>query len=165
MKILIAYGSKYGCSEKCAKILSQKINAATEVLDLKNYNNLNLNNYDLIILGGSIYAGKIRNEVTDFLKLNLDVLKNKRTAVFICCMREKEEAQKQLRDAFPKKILDNTISQGIFGWELIYTKMSFIDRFIAKKVSKIEKDTSNILADNINKFAEEINSYINSYNF
>lgn len=76
-------------------------------------------------------------------------------------MRDGEIAQKQLEDAFSKGFLNKTIAKGIFGWELLYTKMNFIDRFIAKKVTKIEKDTSNILVDNINQFAEEINRHIN----
>nr|WP_242847761.1 flavodoxin domain-containing protein [Fervidicella metallireducens] len=75
-------------------------------------------------------------------------------------MREEDIAFKQLEDAFQKEILNNAIAKGIFGWELLYTKMNFIDRFIAKKVTKIEKDTSNILVNNINQFAEEINRHI-----
>lgn len=161
MKILIAYGSKYGCTEKCAKILSQKLDAEVELCNLKNSKDVNVSNYELIIVGGSIYAGKIRSEVTNFCKSNLNLLKNKETAFFICCMREKDEAEKQLMGAIPKELLNDAISRGFFGWELIYTKMSFIDRFITKKIRKIEEDTSCISVDNINKFAEEINRHIN----
>nr|WP_242847760.1 flavodoxin domain-containing protein [Fervidicella metallireducens] len=78
MKILIAYGTKYGCCEKCAKILSEKLNGTVDLFNLKKDENINLNEYDLVIVGGSIYAGKIRNEVMNFCRSNLDILKHKK---------------------------------------------------------------------------------------
>ena len=62
MNTLIVYSSKYGCTEKCAKLIKQELNDPADLINLKNINikDINLSKYDKVIIGGPIYIGKIQ---------------------------------------------------------------------------------------------------------
>jgi menaquinone-dependent protoporphyrinogen oxidase len=157
MKTLIAYATKYGCTEKCAKALSEKLTGEVRLCNLKTERDIEISEYDKVIVGGSIRIGKIQKEVKEFCSKNLNELLNKKVGLFICCMADNEAAEKQLKDSFPKGLLDNAIVKENFGGEFILQKMNFFDRLIVKKAAKIDKDTSNIYNENIDRFANAMN--------
>lgn len=158
MKTLIAYGTRHGCTEKCSKLVSAKIDGKVDLCDLKAVKSIDLSQYNKVIIGGSIYMGKIQKEVSEFCLKNLDILKDKKVGLFICCMREGDFAETQLKDSFPKDLIDNAIAKENLGGEFIFKKMSFMERLIVKKVSKIYEDTSNILNERIISFANSMNN-------
>jgi len=158
MNTLIVYGTKYGCTEKCASILSKKLKGTVDLHNLKDGNPINISQYDNVIIGGSIYIGKIQKEVSAFCINNLDKLKEKRVGLFICGMQSGDVLETELNSSYPKELLKSAIAKEYFGGEFIMKKMNFIEKVIIKKVSKIDKDTSNILETNINKFAQLINA-------
>lgn len=157
MKTLIVYGTKYGCTEKCAKILSEKLTDKTELWNLKVVKDLDVSKYNKVIIGGSIYMGKIQKEVSEFCSKNLDLLKGKKVGLFICCMQDEDVVDKELNDSFPQELIASSLTKECFGGEFVFKKMSFMHKLIVKKVSKIEQDTSNILEKNINRFAQLMN--------
>lgn len=157
MKTLIAYGTRYGCTEKCSKLVSEKINGKVDLCDLKAVKSIDLSQYNKVIIGGSIYMEKIQKEVSEFCVKNLDALKDKKVGLFISCMRDGDFAEKELKASFPKDLLDNAIVKENFGGEFIFKKMGFMERLIVKKVAKIYEDTSNILNERIISFAKSMN--------
>lgn len=157
MKTLIVYRTKYGSTEKCAAMLSEQLNGEVELLDLKGTKAVDFTQYDHIIIGGSIYMGRIQKEVKVFCLKNADLLKKKKVGVFICCMQDGDAAEKQLQNSFPNELIANSIACEYFGGEFIFQKMGAIDRFIAQKVSKTSQDTSNISQDKILRFAKAMN--------
>lgn len=157
MNTLIVYSTKYGCTEKCAGILSERLEGKVDMCNLRENNVPNLTQYDKVIIGGSIYMGRIQKEVSEFCTANLAALIGKKTGFFICCMRDGEEAKAHIKDAFPQELLTNAVAAEYFGGEFIFKKMNFMERMIVKKVSKIDKDTSNISEENIDKFAQLMN--------
>jgi len=158
MKTLIAYATKHGCTEQCAKVLIEKLTEKADLCNVKIIKDMDLSQYDKVIIGGSIYIGKIQKEITDFCSKNLESLKDKKVGLYICCMRDGEEVEQQLKDSFPQELLSNAISTGYFGGEFIFKKMNIMERFIVKKIVKVDKDISNILEENINRFALSMNN-------
>ena len=158
MKTLIAYSSKYGCTKKCAELLKKELNEEVDIIDLKITKDIDINKYDKIIIGGSIYIGQIRKEVKEFCSKNLEKLKEKKIALFICSMQEGDAINNQILQNFPKDLIDIAIITESFGGEFIFSKMNFFERFVVKKVSKVSADKSNILTDTISNFAKTINS-------
>lgn len=158
MNTLIAYATKHGCTEKCASILSEKLTGEVELYNLKEIKNVDISKYDKVIIGGSIYIGKIQKEVSDFSLTRLNQLKEKKVGLFICGMREGKTAETELKDSFPTELYSMATARGVFGGEFIFKKMNFFERLIVKKVSKVEKDVSNISEENINEFAELMNN-------
>ena len=158
MKTLIIYASKHGCTEKCSRLLMDKLNGEVKIVDIKKERVPELALFDNIIIGGSVYIGKIQKEVKQFCLKNISVLKKKKLGFFICCMSENDIAEKEIDTSFPEELLTNAVARGYFGGEFIFKKMNVFERFIIKKISKTDKDSSTISKENINKFAQLINN-------
>ena len=158
MNTLIVYSSKYGCTEKCAKLLSKELKDEVDLINLKETKEIDISKYGKVIIGGSIYIGKIQKEVTEFSTKYLDKLKGKRIGLFICGMQENDVIQSEIEQNFPPELIKIAVAKECFGGEFILDKMSFMDKMIVKKVSKVTSNKSNILEDNIHKFAQAINA-------
>lgn len=158
MSTLIVYTSKYGCTEKCAELLSKELNGEVDIINLKRIRDINISKYEKIIIGGSIYIGKIQNEVTEFCSKNLEKLKEKRIGLFICGMQEGDAINTELNKNFNPVLIKIADAKECFGGEFIFNKMNFIDKFIVKRVSKVTSNKSNILKESIHKFAQAMNS-------
>lgn len=158
MKTLIIYGSKHGCAEKCAKLLRDKINGEVITVNIKMDKEPDINSFDKVIIGGSIYAGRIQNEIGAFCVENIGILRNKKNGFFICAMRDGDAAKQQINSSFPQELLTNAVIKESFGGEFVFEKLSLIERFIVKKLAKITKDTSTVSEETINKFAQTINN-------
>ncbi|MDW7675782.1 MAG: flavodoxin domain-containing protein [Bacillota bacterium] len=166
MTTLIAYASKYGSTEKCAKTIAIKISGAVDLCNLKSETPKDLSQYDKVIIGSSIYVGKAQKEVTQFCLDNVDLLRQKKLGLYICCMFTEERALLQLNNAFPKELLDIAATKEIFGGEFNISSMKYTDKFIVKMVGKVDKslpaidlseDISTISNQVIDRFTELIN--------
>lgn len=158
MKTLIIYASKYGCTQKCAKSLAKKLSGDVELSNIKQGKTYDLSQYDKVIIEGSIYMGKIQKEISDFCSENLSILRNKKIGLFICGMQKEETLEAELAGAFPEQLVVQAVGKEVLGGEFILKKLTFLERFIVKKVSKIDKDTSIIREENIDKLAQSVNN-------
>lgn len=158
MNTLIVYASKYGCTEKCAELLSKELDGEVDIINLKKVLDIDISKYKKIIIGGSIYIGKIRKEVIEFCSKYLDKLKEKQIGLFICGMQEGDIINTEFNENFNPVLIKIAEAKECFGGEFILDKMNFIERFIVKKVSKVRTNKSNILENNIQKFAQTMNS-------
>ncbi|KUO49819.1 MAG: flavodoxin [Desulfitibacter sp. BRH_c19] len=158
MNISIVYFSSRGTTEKAARILKEYLDGEVKLVNLRKSNELDITDFDAVIIGGSIHAGSMQGKVQKFIKNNQNLLISKKLGLFLCCMREGEEAKEQFENAFPKELKDIAIVQGLFGGEFIFSKMNFIERQIVKKVSGVTEDTStfneNAIKDFANNFTE-----------
>ena len=124
MNTLIAYGTKHGCTEKCATELSKELDGNVEIINLKNNNKIDLNKYDSVIIGGSVYIGKIQKEVTEFINSNLNELLKKQIGLFICGMQEEGETlDNEITDNLSGPVSQCKIGS-IFRGEFIFNKMN-----------------------------------------
>ena len=157
MKTLIVYSSKYGGTTKAISKLKEYLKGDIKSFNLNSENlDVKLDNYDNIIIGSSIYAGKINKKVDNFCNDNLSVILQKRVGLFICCGNE-DKAFKQLEESFNNKILNQSIIKGYFGYEYNFDKMNFVFKMIVKKLSGVKKSRSVIRENNIEKFAYKFN--------
>ncbi len=152
MKTLIVYATRHGSTEKCAKKLQDSLAGEVRILNLKKSAKINLNDFETIIIGGSIHAGKIQKKVKNFCLKNIELLKTKKIGLFICCMEEGEKAAKQLEEAFPEDLLKHALATGIFGGEFNFEKMNFIERAAIRKIAGVDKSISKIRQEEIEKF-------------
>ncbi len=158
MKTLIAYSTKHGTAESSAKKLSKNLKGDVDLVNLKKAKDIQLSKYDKVIIGSSVYMGKIRKEALKFCNDNLSSLKDVKVGLYICCMTEGEKAHRQLKDNFPKELVDSAIVTGIFGGEFDFEKMNFMEKMVIKKVAGVEETESNLLQENIDKFADKLNT-------
>ena len=87
MKVLISYATRFGTTEKCAGILAEMLrekDLEVELVDLKKNIRVKPENYDLVVVGGSFLVFRMNAFVKKFVKRNLNILLNTRTAIFMC---------------------------------------------------------------------------------
>lgn len=157
MNTLIVYATKHGCTETCAQMLSKKLTGNVELCNLKGNPILVLSNYDTVIIGGPIHIGKIKKVVSEFCSSNSKELENKRIGLFVCGMLF-ERANEELSNSFPKELFSRAVAKEFFGGEYRFDKMSSLDRWIVKKVAKVDNDLSQISEEKLNQFASLMNN-------
>lgn len=155
MKTLILFAGKYGCTRDCAEYLMGRLGPGTDTMDLKSMGNADLEQYDWIVAGGSIYVGKLQKEVRAFCSRNLKTLLTKKTALFICCTAP-EEADRFFKHNFPSPLLEHAVETVNFGGDLRPERMNFLDKKIAAAVSRLEPKKLGILYENIDGLAARI---------
>jgi menaquinone-dependent protoporphyrinogen oxidase len=157
MKIMIAYATRFGTTEKCACMLAdilKKKNLEVELVDLKKNRTARPEDYDLVAVGGSFVAFRMSPLVRKFIKRNLKTLLNTRTGIFMC--GADEDWEKEIKKGFPEELLDKAAVKGYFGYEMLWDKMNPMVRSMMQKASKTTENISKINTENIQKFAEEI---------
>lgn len=148
----IIYMSKHGTTEKIALKLHKLIDQeGVHPIDLKINKKPDLTKHDKIIIGGSIHAGSIQKKIKDFIHSNMDELMKKEIALFLCCMKDGEEAREQFENAYPEELRKHAKKIEILGGEFLFDKMNFFERAIVRKVAGVKENISKI--DN-NKIAE-----------
>lgn len=129
MKGIILYQSKYGAAKKYADWLSEE--TGFSCIETKKANAAKISEYDVIILGGGIYASGIAG--LPFLKKNIDILKGKKVAVFCCGASPYEE--NAFKEIVKHNKLDNIPCFYCRGsWDM--EKMSFADRTMCNMLKK-----------------------------
>jgi menaquinone-dependent protoporphyrinogen oxidase len=157
MKTLIIYATKHGSAESCSKLLKSKLTGEVEIVNIKKDAIPDLSAFDKIIIGGSIYVGKIQKEISSFCSKNLNDLIKKKLGLFICGMN-KDSAETELNTAFPQELLNSAVSKECFGGEFKLSHMNMLERFMVKVISKTDKDVSMLSDENISRLAQLIDA-------
>jgi len=156
MKTLIVYASKYGCTADCANFLKEKLEGDITLVDInKAPGQLDVNVYDTIVIGGSVYVGKISKKLRAFCESNLDTLLRKRIGVYLCSALT-DQFNDTLNNNFPTLLLENAKAVKLFGSEARLEKMNFVDKIIIKAVTKGDFSGFRISNNHIDEFALEM---------
>jgi menaquinone-dependent protoporphyrinogen oxidase len=154
MATIILYRSRHGCAEKAAFQLQKLIeDDLVNVVNLRKTPYPDISLFKTVILGGSIHIGKIQKEIPRFCRKNYDLLMMKRLGLFLCCMEENEKAEIQFNEAFPEQLKEKAVAKGMFGGELILSKMNFIDKWMMRKFGKVTENISTVNQKAIAEFA------------
>jgi len=157
MKTAIIYASKHGCTDKCAHTLANELNNNAVLINLDVSTDVNFDEFNTVIIGGSIHAGSMNKKIKKFTEKSIDLLNQKRTGLFICCMEEEDEkVLEQFQNAYPESLRNKAIAHGFFGGEFNFDKMNFFEKAIIKKIAKTDQNVSKINYNNIKEFAQKI---------
>lgn len=135
MKTLIVYGTKYGYAKECASHLKTLLSGDVEMAEAASAVNLSVPTYDQVIIGGSIYMGKVQKSVRDFCIQHEAVLAEKKVGLFLCCGLPENFAQ-NLEAAFPETLRKRAASTECFGGRMDISRMGFLHRTVAKMMTK-----------------------------
>lgn len=144
MRALIAYCTKYGTTASCARQLAEKFGGDVTVVDLANARALDVQAYDLVLIGGSIHAGKIQRRVVSFCERNRPTLLARKVGVFLCCLLTGEEAVVQMQSAFPDWLLAHAAARAFPGGEIHYGRLTLIDRLLVRSLPHPPGDVSRL---------------------
>jgi len=158
MRVLIAFGSRYGTTASCARALAGMIRSPSVILDLARSRAADLKLFDVVIIGGSIYGGKLLRHVTAFCERHQDALLGKRIGVFICCLYQGDHARLQLRDAFPPWLLERSFAHALAGGELFYSRLNLLDRLLVRGLSRGRRDVMRLNPEALQALADAVNA-------
>ena len=153
MSTLIVYASKYGGTAKIAEILSEEIKSDVDLRELKTPKNINFDDYDNILIGTPIYAGRARKAIRKFCKNNLEALLTKNVGIFINCWFH-DKLEEYIQNSFPAELVEEAkiVYAGI---ESDPSEMSWLDRLVVKTVAKRQESVSDIKYENLQKLARD----------
>lgn len=157
MKILIIYATKYGCAQKAVTLLKSRLSENVSSVNIMKDKVPELKDYDTVILGGSIYVGKIQKQMYNYMLKHAEELKTKRLGLFICAGEEDPAIiEKQIKASFPDELLSHAIIKESFGGILSIEKISFIEKHMIRIVKGIKEGYARLSEDSIDKFARNI---------
>jgi menaquinone-dependent protoporphyrinogen oxidase len=140
-KILVAYASKCGSTGEVAQAIGQtlaKTGAAVDVKPIGKVNNLS--DYQGVVVGSAIRAGRWLPEAVTFAKTNQPALSRMPTAYFTVCMSLYQDTEEKRRkaDAYldPVRQIVKPIAAASFAGKMDYSKLALIDRLIITQAIK-----------------------------
>ncbi len=144
-KVLVTYASKAGSTGEVAGVISEILKLKGLCVDTLLINHVgDLSVYQGVIVGGCIRMGKWLPDAVDFVKKNQSVLKNLPVSYFMTCATLQEDTPENR--AKVSTALDEAaaivapLQTGLFGGKMDFSKLSFLDRTIAKMVGSVEGD-------------------------
>ena len=162
-KAVIVFKGKYGSTAQYAEWLGQLLQIP--VYGHEEISNARLNEYDLVIAGGSVYVGKI--QIAKWINERKNILRNKNLFLFVVCaspLTKSEEQHQLLRKNIDKGILRLRVFY--LRGRLIKQNLSLLDRFVLHMGAALQKtradknrmltDFDDVKKENLNELIEAI---------
>ncbi len=157
MKALLVYGTRWGGTVDVAQAIGNALREEgfnVDVVDAKK-SPIDIQGYDLIIVGSGLRADKWTKESLTFLGKNSESLRIKKTALFVSCSMadRKDDAREKAKNRYLDKIAEKyglkPIALGFFGglMDFSYSHGLFVDvlvRVNRKSLRKNGLDTANV---------------------
>lgn len=156
MKTIIIYTNSDSCTEKAVKELSQKLSGEVEMIDLKHHHSPPLNEFDRIIIGGSIHSGKVQQRINYFCLTHMHLLRTKEIGLFICCSHDPGTAREEINSVFPEELHQMAKTEAIFRGKVDLEGMSFVKRMLVKRVARVRENVSSLDDASIDRFASRM---------
>lgn len=131
MKYIVMYSSKYGSTQKYAKWIEEALSC--EVKDIRDISSGMLHKYDVVIHGGSLYAGGVSG-MKQLVKL-YPVISDKKLILFTCGLADPTSSQNIMHiengvaKAVSKDMYDN-MKQFHFRGGIDYSRLSLIHKMM-----------------------------------
>tara|TARA_Y100000768_G_scaffold34674_1_gene22680 strand:+ start:8004 stop:8516 length:513 start_codon:yes stop_codon:yes gene_type:complete len=167
-KSLIIYSTVDGQTKSiCENISKYSTNTSVDVLPISE--DINLNEYKIIVIGASIRYGKYRKEVYEFINKNYEFLEKKESAFFsVNVVARKPEKNSPATNPYLIKFLNNVKWKpkklAVFAGKIEYPKYKLIDKYAIKFIMWITKgptDTSQSYEftdwEKVEAFARDLN--------
>lgn len=153
MSAIVIYSTKHGAAARCADLLREKAGGEVTIANAKD--DPDFSDFDRVILGASVYAGKIQREMTDFCVSNRDSLLKKKIGLFICSGDHSEKGREYLK-LFGDHIYAHAAARELFGDEIHWESMNFIEKLAMRIIKKSRGSSSNLELDRIDSFVSKM---------
>lgn len=159
MKSIIIYATRYGCAAEVARRIQKGLESDCTLVNIMTEKAPPLDSFDTVILGGSIYIGKVQKELTSFVNENLKQLLSKKIGLFLCAGTPKQaDRDKELQGAFPSELLTHAAAKDVLGYAFTFEKIRFFDRLIMKKIKGDAISTSEYYDKRISLFVKALSA-------
>lgn len=131
MRILIAYATKSGTTAKAAQLLANELQKHTVTLANLAETAPVPGDFDYIVMGGPIRAGKVHPALRRYVKANEAAIAAVPHTLFVCCAYG-EMLGDYLQMSYPASIRDTAEEMLNFGGELDVSKQKGWDKLITR---------------------------------
>jgi menaquinone-dependent protoporphyrinogen oxidase len=158
MKTLILYSTTYGYAEEIAQSIASYYPEAT-LQNIQKNKNVDLANVDHVILGGSVYMGKVHKNLTVFAAMHEGELLTKKLGLYLCCLFG-DKYMEEMKTNFPLSLIEHAYATENFGGKLQTDKMNFMHKMIMKMVAKSEQGKEPVAAypERVEHFVKQCSS-------
>lgn len=142
--LLVCYGTGEGQTAKVARRLADTLEArghdttAVDAADLPS--DLDVRDFDAVLVGASIHAGKHQKVVREFVTENRNVLASKPTGFFQVSLSSANEEGEAQAAGYVEEFVEATDWHpdriGLFGGALRYSEYGFLKRLLMKQIAK-----------------------------
>jgi menaquinone-dependent protoporphyrinogen oxidase len=144
-RILVTYATRAGSTVEVAAAIGEALTKrgfSVNVLPVKD--KPNLASYQAVLMGSAIRMGSWLPEAVDFIKTNQQVLNKMPVALFTVHMLNTgdDEASRTARLAYLDTVrpLLTKAEEVYFAGKMDFSRLSFLDRFVAGLVKAVEAD-------------------------
>ena len=156
MDYLIIYMSRHGTTAKVAAELQDRLGSdITMLVDLEKDAVPDLNDFHCIIIGGSVHAGTIQEELMDFCRRNSKELLKARLGLFMCFMND-DLREEEFEESFPIELRKHAAAKGLVGGEFLIERMSANEKLAVRSVKGIQESVYRLNKEAIEKFVADI---------
>ena len=167
MKVAIVYSTRGGTTRECAELLAKEMKNDTVELFEIGEGEPDYSKYDICVVGFPIRMAKAEKKARQFLKKNAEMLKQMKTAYFLCCGFVdcfEEYAEK----CIDKELRDSAVAIYCLGGSLDPDRFKGLDRIIVKMVrteilsggenadQRDDLSLPTVMEENISQFADEL---------
>ena len=155
--IAILYSSKYGTTATICQAIGKHLEtkASITLVDIDRKSDICWSDYDTVVLGTSIYAGKPRKQMSQWCAQNQATVREKRLFLFVCGM-DKPHAATELEAAYPPSLREQAIATTFFEGEYRLETMRFFDRMILQLLVKVKTPLHRTYDELVKDFAGKI---------
>jgi menaquinone-dependent protoporphyrinogen oxidase len=158
-KILVTYATRAGSTAEIAAAIGETLAARGFSVDVKPVARVaSLDGYQAALLGSAIRMGSWLPEMVKFIQTNQSPLNALPTALFTVHMLNlgADETSRAARAAYtaPVRALLPNAPETFFSGLMDFSRLSFLDRFIANMVKAVESDQRDW--DKIRAWANEL---------
>ncbi len=144
-KILVTYATRAGSTVEVATAIGESLSKRGFAVNVKPVKEKpNLAGYQAILMGSAIRMGSWLPEAVDFIKANQQALNKLPVALFSVHMLNtgSDDASRTARLAYLEAVrpLLNQAEEAYFAGKMDFSRLSFLDRFVAGLVKAVEAD-------------------------
>ncbi|MBN2830584.1 MAG: hypothetical protein JXR56_09730 [Candidatus Cloacimonetes bacterium] len=133
MRTAVIYASRKGFSKEIASKIARQLDGEVDVLDVRR--KPSTQDYDRIVLGGSVIGGEVRHGMKKYAQKHEKELLTKKVALFVCCIEQRpENIDKYFRKSFPTALVEHAVTAEQVGGSYVPEKENFFIRFMFKKM-------------------------------
>jgi menaquinone-dependent protoporphyrinogen oxidase len=92
--------------------------------------------FEAVLVGGSVYGGKVQPRVTAFCEAHEAALRGRPSGVFLCCLSRGSHAESQMEDSFPRWLLEAAVIRSLPGGRLAPSRLTILDRLLVRSVPR-----------------------------
>ena len=160
MNTLIVYTSRYGSTKDSVKNLAASIHGMVDMVDLGCEKAPELGQYQVIIIGGPVLAGRVSRKVRSFVKSHATELASRKVGFFVSALARYDRAMEYLAGSFPAQLRSQAFATETFGGILNLDKVNPLHRIMLKRFAGIKWSRNHINPAGIERMAAAVNKLL-----